>query len=532
VTDAGVLTGHGRIGGDLAVMGVIAPGNGEGSYESLSIGGNYSQAAGSVYVAQWSPQYPGSSSRIAVDGKATLSDGAIAHLVSPGGTQFNAGTRYTLLTADQGLTGTYSLIGDTSFSAVLALTPFYDANHFYLDITQQRLLPELAYTSNQRATLTAVQALSSASAPSIEVTNRQSDPQMLAATPVASIPFVTLTNLQSDPQIRYAADQLSGEIYASAQNTFLEDSRFVRDAVATRLRLAGSDGQNKEDSSSQSVTTQANGLASWGQFVGSWGRRDSDANDASLSHTLGGFLVGADMAVGGSSRIGVVSGYTQTAVNVSQRGSNVSSNDVHLGIYAGTQLAGLGLSLGTAYTRHDFDADRSILFPGYVGSVHGNSKAYAAQVFGEADYRFQFKAVALEPFLQGAHVRLNTDSFREYGDAMALSANADRHAVTYSTLGARAFTHFLFNGDAFTAHASLGWRHVFGGVQPEANLAFANGSPFTVQGLPIARNALAVDTGLDLRVNKQTTISLSYNGQLAAHAIDSGFKGSFTWQFD
>jgi subtilase-type serine protease len=427
--------------------------------------------------------------------------------VPSAGQLFNIGSRYTLLTADQGLAGTYTLTG-ASLSAVLTATPFYDANHFYLDVIQQQSLINVGQTRNQVATLAAIQAL-----------------------PASSAPFLAVTNLQTDPQVRYAADQLSGEIHASAQSVFLEDSRFVRDAVTTRLRQAGPDGQNQDESSGQSVKTQANGLAWWGQFVGSWGHHDSDADDASVSHTLGGFLVGADMPVGGNSRIGVVSGYTQTSVNVNQRGSNVSSDDVHLGVYAGTQLGAWGLSLGAAYTQHDFDTRRAILFPDYAGHVQDNSKAYTAQVFGEANYRFQFKTFALEPFAQGAYVRLNTDGFQEQGGAMALSGSGVNHAVTYTTLGTHASTHFLFNGDFFTAHASLGWRHAFGNVQPDAQVAFANGSPFTVEGLPIARNALAVDTGLDLRVSKQATISLSYNGQIAAHAVDSGVKGSFTWQF-
>ena len=451
----------------------------------------------------------GISSQILVQGKAAVATGALVDLIGSAGTLYNVGARYTLLTADQGLTGTYTLAGNTSLSAVLAVTPFYDANHFYLDVTQRSLLINAGLTLNQKATLAAIQGLS-----------------------FSSVPFTDVTNLQSNAQIRYAADQLSGEIHASVQNTFLEDSRFVRDAVTTRLRQAGPDGQSLDESSNQSVKTQANGLAWWGQFVGSWGHHDSDADDASMSHTLGGFLVGADMPVGSSSRVGMITGYTQTSINVDQRGSNVSSDDVHFGVYAGTQLSALGLSLGAAYTQHSFDTNRSIILPDYTGHVRDNSNdAYTAQVFGEADYRFLFKSFTLEPFAQGAYVRFNTDGFQEQGGAMALSGSGSSHAVTYTTLGTHATTHFLFNGDFFTAHASVGWRHAFGNVQPDAVMAFANGDPFTVEGLPIARNALAVDTGLDLHLTKKATISVSYNGQIAAHAVDSGVKGGFTWQF-
>jgi subtilase-type serine protease len=508
VLDAGVLAGHGTVGGGVVVTGAIAPGNGAGTYQTLTVAGNYLQSAGSIYLAQLNLLQPGQSSQIMVGGKATLASGATVDVVPSAGQLFNKGARYTLLTADQGLSGTYTLTGSTSLSAVLAISPFYDAHHFYLDVSQQQSLINVGQTRNQVATLAAIQAL-----------------------PASSAPFVTVTNLQTDAQIRYAADQLSGEIHASAQNVFLEDSRFVRDAVTTRLRQAGPDGQNLDETSGQTVQTQANGVAWWGQFVGSWGHHDSTGDDASMSHTLGGFLVGADMAAGSNSRVGIVTGYTQTSINVNQLGSNISSDDVHVGVYAGTQFGALGLSTGVAYTQHSFDTNRTVLLPDYSGHLRDSSDANTLQWFGEANYRFQFKSFALEPFAQAAYVRLDADGSQEHGGTMALSVNGDNHSLTYTTLGTHASTHFVFNGDFFTAHASLGWRHAFGNVQPDASLAFANGNPFTLDGLPIARNALAVDTGLDLHVNKKVTISVSYNGQVAAHAVDSGVKGGFTWQF-
>ena len=47
----------------------------------------------------------------------------------------------------------------------------------------------------------------------------------------------------------------------------------------------------------------------------------------------------------------------------------------------------------------------------------------------------------------------------------------------------------------------LGWRHVFGDVTPTSTLAFASAPsiPFAVAGAPIARDALAVEAGLDWR---------------------------------
>lgn len=57
-----------------------------------------------------------------------------------------------------------------------------------------------------------------------------------------------------------------------------------------------------------------------------------------------------------------------------------------------------------------------------------------------------------------------------------------------------------FNGDLFNACGTLGWRHASGYVDPRSVIAFNGSDPFTVQSVPMARNALVVDAGLMLQV--------------------------------
>jgi subtilase-type serine protease len=510
VSNDGMLTGQGRIGGDLVVSGTVAPGNAAASYRTLTVSGNYTQSAGSAYLAQLSPLQAGTSSLIAVNGNATLAPGAKFGLVvaSPG-QLYSLGARYTVLTANQGLSGTYTL-GQAALSAVLGIDPIYDAKHFSLEVVQRRALMAVGGTRNETAALAALQHL-----------------------PSSNTLFTAVTSLQSDGQIRNAADQLDGEIHASVQNTFLEDSRYVRDAVFGRLRQATQDEPTAAAAatSAPTVQTQSNGLAWWGQFVGSWGHGDGDGNAAAMSQTLSGFLIGADMPVGENTSVGVASGYTQTALNISKGTSSAASDDAYLSLYSGTQLGAFGLSMGAAYTQHSLDTSRTIALADFTDHTQSSSKAYTAQVFGEAGYQFQLKTTTLEPFAQAAYVRLTDDAFQEHGGAAALAGSGDDRAVTYMTLGAHAATNFQFNGDLFTAHGTLGWRHSFGDVNPDTAMTFTGGSSFNVEGLPIARNALVVDTGLDLHIARNAVLSLSYSGQIARHAVDSGVRGGFIWRF-
>ena len=349
--------------------------------------------------------------------------------------------------------------------------------------------------------------------------------------PDGSVAFNVLAKLGDNAQLRDAADQLSGEIYASAPSTYLENSRIVRDAVTDRLTQAGLDAYGMGVASRQPVKTQSNGLTWWGQSVGSWGHADGTGNNAAVSRTSGGFLTGADLPVGESSRIGAVAGYTKTALGLAPRGSSLSSDDGYVGLYAGTSLGALALSLGGDYTQHGITSSRRMEMASFSGSARGSTAAYTAEFYGNAAYRFSFRKAVVEPFLQAAYVKLATDAFRERDSAMALSVQGVRRAVVYTTLGTRAATHFVFQGDAFTAHAALGWRHVSGDLKAGTALSFADANAFAVQGLPVARDALAVSAGIDVTVNKRVKLGVSYDAQIAAHVRDAGVRGQVSWRF-
>ena len=80
---------------------------------------------------------------------------------------------------------------------------------------------------------------------------------------------------------------------------------------------------------------------------------------------------------------------------------------------------------------------------------------------------------------------------------------------------------------------SLAWQHAFDSVTPAAVLAFqtAPGSPFTISGVPIARDSLLAEAGLDLAIGRNATIGVSYTGQLANNVQDHAAKGKFSWKF-
>jgi uncharacterized protein with beta-barrel porin domain len=81
-------------------------------------------------------------------------------------------------------------------------------------------------------------------------------------------------------------------------------------------------------------------------------------------------------------------------------------------------------------------------------------------------------------------------------------------------------------------NGTLAWRHTFEAPVPKADLAFATGSlPFLVRGVPVAQDALVVETGLSYAVSPSTSLMLRYEGEIGRTAHDHGIKGGISTRF-
>ncbi|CAD6562021.1 hypothetical protein LMG27952_07658 [Paraburkholderia hiiakae] len=116
------LRGHGTVLGDVSDDGTVAPG---GSIGTLSVGGNYTQAATATLSIEVSPT---AASQLNVSGRATL-NGVLAITYDPG--TYSA-TRYTIVSAANGVNGEFTSTTTTLESGAnlgsLKSSLVYDAN--------------------------------------------------------------------------------------------------------------------------------------------------------------------------------------------------------------------------------------------------------------------------------------------------------------------------------------------------------------------------------------------------------------------
>ena len=513
VSGGGILGGNGTVGGIVAEAGgIVGPGN---SIGTLNVAGDVAQASGSTYQVELTST--GQSDLIHATGMATIASGAVLDVIKTDAAPYVIGTQYTVLEADGGVSGIYTV---SNVSAFVGLVEQEDQTHVYLDVEKTKSFASAGATPNQIATAGGVESIGGGSV------------------------YNAILNIPTDAQAQAAFDQLSSEVHASVKGVTIDDSRFARDAALDRLRdafdavgavgtpvLAYADGET-----TQAIAT-TDSFAMWGRGFGAWGSHEGDGNAATIKRDIGGLFMGGDGLVTDTVRLGVLAGYSHSSFSVGARNSSGSSDNYHLGLYGGTQWGNLAFRSGAVYTWQDISTDRSAVFPGFAESLKASYSARTAQVFGEFGYRLDVGQtaagkLAFEPFANLAYVNLATDGFSETGGAAALTSQADTTGVTFTTLGLRGSTEIATgSGMAITARGMLGWRHAYGDTTPLSTMAFAGGLPFTIAGAPIAKDAAVVEAGLDINLTPAATLGIAYDGQFGSGLTDQSVKGTLGVKF-
>src|SRR5919201_1253234 len=192
--DGGVLNVTGSLVSTVSVNsgGTLAPGN---SIGTLTVRGNVSFDVGSLYQVEVNAT--GQSDKISATGTATLTGGTVQVLAQGG--SYARQTRYTILTANAGITGKFS--GVTSNLAFLTALLSYDPRNVFLTLVRNDVtFASVARTPNQRAVAVALDA-SSPLKPLVQA----------------------VANLSTAGALQ-AFDALSGEVHASTQATRIDDS--------------------------------------------------------------------------------------------------------------------------------------------------------------------------------------------------------------------------------------------------------------------------------------------------------------------
>nr|WP_154744432.1 autotransporter serine protease [Pseudomonas karstica] len=503
VSNSGVVGGSGRIGSLVANSGgTVAPGN---SIGTLNVAGDVRFEAGSTYAVELSSTR---SDRLVAGGQASLNGGTVTlalenspSLLSQTQVQSLIGRQYNILQAAGGVTGSFASVSPNYL--FLGGTLNYTGNAVQLDVGRNgNSFASAAATDNQRSVAAAAEQLGAG--------NGVYESLLLAPNAASA---------------QEAFQQLNGEVYPALETALINDSRHLREAVGERLQ------RGEMGTSTQTLDSRGN---VWIKALGAWGKTDSASATAGYTTSIGGMLVGVDGALDDDTRLGLMAGYSDTSLNMGDgTHSRAAVDSYHFGAYAGHEIGAWRLSGGATYSWHRADVKRDLQYGEVAGKQKARVDANSTQVFTEAAYRLNLQPLALEPFASLAYVHLDTDGFKEKGDAAALKGGDDNRDLVLSTLGVRALKTFnVTDHQQLEVSGTLGWQHNLSGTDSERHLAFASSNTaFAVQSSPMVRDAALVGARASLALTKDARVNFDYNGLLANKEKIHAVGLSLDWAF-
>ena len=535
-TLGGILGGSGTIGGLVAKAGgTVAPGNSVGT---LTDTGDARFEPGSELAIE--VKADGSAAdRLAVSGKAELLGGVVtvhpegsAALLNEQEVDTLFSRRFDILTAAGGITGkfdevkpTYEFVGaKLGYAAQTAITLAFYRNE----------RPFVAATTTKNAAAVAG-AIAASSAPGTAVYNTA----LFAPTGTAAPLF----------------SALAGDVHATLGGVLAADTNIVDATISRRLSEAfdvgggsgsrplgfGSEPKNPMNRAKLALgimvpdknRATAPAFAWWGEVYGSRADQEGDGNVSGIGRDAGGLVTGVDAPFADTWRLGLLVGYANTSVSSSPSSAWAKAHSYQFGLYGGARFEAVGVDFGAIYAHHEVETGRTTPLAGVTSRNVARYDADSMHLFGEASYRFDTPVARIKPFAGMGWTYIDSGSFAESGGLAALSGEAESFDLATTTVGLRLERGFTF-GDriVLTARGMVGWNHALGDVTPAARLAFAlGGDAFSVKGLPVARDTLALNAALDLDLGSKASLGLAYQGQIARNASDHAVKASLTVRF-
>lgn len=487
VADGASLGGIGRLGAvRVGAGGVIAPEASIGTLEAAS----YTFDAGSTYRIE--VEATGRSDLLRTTGGVTI-DGGANVVVSPedttqDGSTYAVSTRYTIISADGGVSGSFGPVSD-SF-AYLTPTLSYDASNVYLTLDRVMTgggavaFADVVSTANRKAVANAVEGLG------------------------AGNPVYEAALYLPDAHPEGAFEQLSGEVHSAVGTALIDLAGQTRRAMIQRTRPAVGD----IGGSSGPAAVSSTGM--WLSGLGAWNRYAADGNGNRLTANSGGLLGGIDRAVGSHSRIGAAVGWTRTDLSTGMTGTDTAkAHSLHLGVFGGATVGRISLRAGAGYSRDTIHTTRSVVFPRFDEALRGDYSGSTVQLFAEAGKQIKAGATVVEPYVGVAHVQSGSNVKETGGEAALFDAGA-APGQTFTTAGLRIEHRFTVGGIEGQWSGAAAWQHAFGDRAAVRALRFATGGEFDVSSTTLAQSSALLDASIGMLVGERALVSVGYTGDL------------------
>jgi len=501
MTNNALLAGTGSVGSAHLLSGsVLSPGSRQlGSVGRLSMSGDLVFDPSATYQVDVAAD--GRSDLVAVAGQATLGTAGTVAVAAAG--NWAVSTRYTVLTAGDGVTGTFA--GVSSNFAFLDPSLSYDANNVYLTMARNDVsmpevelaFPDVVVNANQKAVAGAVEALGAGNAV-----------------------YDAVVRLEV-PQVVPAFDSLGGEIHAAARTALLQD-HFLRDGIHQRLDGTAVSG------------VLAGNTGVWVTGSGSSLRLDADGLGARSRVQQQGLMAGADWRISERVLLGVAVGEQTLTHRLDDRQAKADADATEYGVYGQFQGEHFGLRGGVSRTDYRIDTTREVIVGSTLSqSLAARSDATATRVFARAGWDFTARTLTLTPEIELAHVRLRSDPIAETGGSSALQVQANRDELSTGVAALRAVWDISGGQrDRAAITARVGWQYADGDLGAATRARFNDGgTTFAMQSVPLARSMGLAELGVAVSPTTASRLSMKAQTSAGDGQRDVGVQLNWSVQF-
>jgi autotransporter-associated beta strand protein len=525
----GLLRGAGTLGNTLVASdGLFRPGNTAGT--SLTVAGNLAFQSGAQYLVVVNSQ---GSTSARVSGTASLSGN-----VQPSFQSSNLLPQYTILTANGGITGTFSSIESSDF---IALTLSYDAHNVFLNVAPL-VSPDLnANQHNVAATLAHFFETTGSIPGEFASLSREDFAQVSGETAAGSqqTTFNAMTQFMSvltDPFVAGRGVGMPG----AAATAFAEESGGAS-AYASQARRRTATERDAYAMFTKAPLAQ-NYDPRWSVWAAGFGGSQTTNGNAgigsnSATSQIYGTAVGADYRFSPYTIAGFALAGGGTNFSVANGGSG-RSDLFQAGAFVNHTVGAAYVSAALAYGWQDITTDRTVTAAG-IDRLHAafNANAFSGRL--ESGYRFATPWVGGMGLTPYAAAQFTTFDLPAYAESVLSGANTFALAYgsksvtdTRSELGLRTDKSFAMQNAILTLRGRAAWAHDF---NPDRAIAATfqtlPGASFVVNGAAQAHNLALTTASAEMKWLNGWSAAATFEGEFSEVTRSYAGKGIVRYQW-
>ncbi len=554
VTSGGTLMGHGTINGSVVSSGTVQPG---GTIGTLTVGGNYTQNSAGTFAVEVNPV---TASLLKVGGAANIA-GTLSILPDAG--TYTTGKVYPIITATNGVTGTFGTVNNSSSSV------FFVEEYLPNEVDLTTIVP--GATPSTPTAAGAVQALVTQSLGQISLTPNQaavagSIKSIIPGGDAGLVSALLPIAFGTPAAERAGLDGIAGELRAdiatidlanltSFQNFLIErmDRRQNQSMTEVNNGLPGTFDVAMNDTDmplfgmagdNAVITTDKPSV--WIHGYGVLGESGGETGFMDYQYHTGGVVAGADAKVTDDALVGVAVAYEHTDFNLSAVSGDGNYIDTYrISLYGSEKLDPVPLTVDAAFgyafnDYHDIEGAGVPAISPFQNSRHTGNELSAE---GGLSHAFDVKqdlvngALKITPRVGVEYDNIQQNPYSTTGASVpGLNVNVNGATLNAlrSTIGAHADLKLTTSdGTVVTPELRAAYLHDFMATNAPLteNFAAAPSSGFRIAGVHPGREAALVGTGVTVGFSENMSATIGYDAAVRDRELDHtvlvGVK--YTW---